>query len=126
MGAIFTGLIVGVSVGFAANAGDGNDGTTVTADASTAVLDPKNLPVEVLKALPPEELAEMFPEKAEGILNPNSSSRIKSTGGDSNDPDYLRAVLKKLGAEVPESATTKELQDMLANLSAGSGATGKK
>ncbi len=126
MGAVFTGLIVGVAVSFAANAGNGNDGTTSAEDASTAEIDPKNLPVEVLKALPPEELAEMFPEKAEAILNPDSSGQIKSTGGDSNDPGYLRAVLEKLGADVPENATTKELRDMLANLSAGPGASGKK
>ncbi len=127
LSAVIIGLFVGVALAFAQYGATRNDGGTDTAkDASSAELDPKNLPVEVLKALPPEELAEMFPEKAEGILNPDSSSQVKSTGGDSNDPAYLRAVIQKLGGEAPEGATTKELQDMLANLSTGSGATGKK
>ena len=119
-------MIIGVSVAFAQNGVSGNGGMSTTAiDASSVELDPENLPIEVLKALPPEELAEIFPEKAESILNPDSSSQIKTSGGDSNDPEYLQAVLEKLGVDVPESATTKELQDMLANLSAGSGTTGK-
>ena len=35
-----------------------------------------------------------------------------------NDPESLRAVIQKLGGEAPEGASTKELQDILASLSA--------
>ena len=93
--------------------------------SSDDALDPKNLPVEVLKALPPEELAEIFPEKAEAILNPESAGQIKTGGKSSDDPEYLRAVIQKLGGTAPDDATTKELQDILATLSTDQIPSGK-
>ena len=125
VGAVLIGVIVGVSVGFAENATGGKNNKTTANATSEAETKAKELPLEVLKALPPEELAEMYPEKAEAILNPESASQIKSAGSDSNDPEYLRAVIQKLGGEAPETATTKELQDILANLS-GKGETPTK
>ena len=113
--AVIVGLIIGVSAAFAQNFTTGNLDTIARAEESSkADLDPKNLPTEVLKALPPEELAELFPEKAEAILVPEAFSQVKSTGGDSDDPEYLRAVLEKMGIVAPEGASTKELQDLLA------------
>jgi hypothetical protein len=97
--------------------GSGPSSTTASAVSSKSdVLDPKNLPVEVLKALPDEELAEIFPEKAEEILNPDALDQVKTGGKDSNDPEYLRAVLEKMGADPPVDATTKQLQDMLVHV----------
>ena len=117
--AVIVGLIIGVSAAFAQNFTTGNGGTIARAEESSKEeLDPKNLPVEVLKALPPEELAELFPEKAEAILVPEAFSQVKSAGGDSDDPEYLRTAIQKLGGEAPGGASTKELQQMLANLSA--------
>ena len=119
--AVAIGLTVGVVAALAAN-NSGDDRGRVASDANTdGALDARNLPVEVLKSLPEEELAEIFPEKAEAILNPGSVGKISKAGGDSNDPEYLRAILEKLGATVPEGATTKQLQDMLAHASEGSG-----
>ena len=113
--AVIVGLIIGVSAAFAQNFTTENGETIARAEESSKKeLDAKNLPAEVLKALPPEELAELFPEKAETILVPEAFSQVKSTGGDSNDPEYLRAVLEKMGIAVPEGASTKELQDLLA------------
>ena len=112
--AVFFGVIIGVTFAViqSKSTGDGS----ATAEASSAKeLDPKNFPVEVLKAMPPEQLADIFPEKAEAILNPDSVNQIKTGGNSSDNPDYLRAVLGKLGIDPPEDATTKELQDMLAN-----------
>ena len=62
----------------------------------------------------PEQLAELFPEKAEAILVPEAFNQVKSAGGNADDPEYLRAVLQKAGIEAPEGASTKELQDLLA------------
>jgi hypothetical protein len=114
--AVITGLVIGI--GFAViQDGRGPSSTTASAvSSSDERFDPKNLPVEVLKALPDEELAEIFPEKAEAILNPDSVNQINAGGKSSDDPAYLRAVLKKWGANPPEGATTKELQDMLAHV----------
>ncbi len=113
--AVIVGLIIGVSAAFAQNSATENGETIARAEESSKEeLDPKNLPTEVLKALPPEELAELFPEKAEAILVPEAFSQVKSTGGDSDDPEYLRAVLEKMGIAAPEGASTKELQDLLA------------
>ncbi len=114
--AVIAGLVIGI--GFAVIQ-DGQRPSSITvfaAISTTEASDPKNLPIEVLKALPDEELAEIFPEKAEAILNPDSVGQIKSGGKTSDDPDYLRAVLEKMGANPPEDATTKELQEMLAHV----------
>lgn len=122
--AVIFGLIIGIS--FAVIQGNSSGGDQTGNDASTATeLDPKKLPPEVLKALPPEELAEIFPEKADAILNPDSASQINPGGKDSDDPEYLRAVIEKLGGEAPADASTKELQDILANLSVDINTSGK-
>ena len=95
----------------------GGSGSNVSAKTEEEI-DPRlNLPSEVLKALSPDELAEIFPEKAEAILNPESAEQIKSGGKSSDDPEYLRALLLKMGINPPMDATTSELQDMLANIS---------
>jgi hypothetical protein len=116
-------LAIGIGTAVGQNMAGPNNGADEK--ASSAELDPKNLPVEVLKALPPEELAELFPEKAEAILVPEAFGQVKTTGSEQNDPKYLRAVIQKLGGEAPESASTKELQDILANLSGSPGPPGK-
>ena len=122
--AVFSGLIVGIT--FATiQIKSTNDGSLSAEVSSTKELDPKNLPPEVLKALPPEELAEIFPEKAEAILNAESAKQIATGGKSSDDPEYLRAVLEKLGADPPADATTKELQDMLADISESTDLQGK-
>ena len=113
--AVIVGLVVGAGAAFAQNFKTGNGETIARAEESSKEeLDPKNLPTEVLKALTPEELAGLFPEKAEAILVPEAFSQVKSTGGDSDDPEYIRAVLEKMGIAAPEGASTKELQDLLA------------
>ena len=125
--AVVIGLVGGI--GFAAiqnsqssSGGSGSNLSTTTEEE----IDPRlSLPAEVLKALPPEELAEMFPEKAEAILNPDSAAQIKSGGKSSDDPEYLRAVLLKMGLNPAANATTSELQDMLAQASENITITGK-
>ena len=123
--AVLIGLVIGISTALARN-GVSNDGSAGADQVySSTELDPKNLPAEVLKALPPEELAELFPEKAEAILAPEAFNQVKTTGGEQNDPEYLRAVIQKLGGDAPEGASTKELQDILATLSASAEQSGK-
>ena len=115
--AVILGVIIGVGAAFVQSATSDNVETIARVeDPQKAENDPANLPAEVLKALPPEDLAELFPEKADAILAPEAFSQIKSTGGNSDDPEYLRAVLEKSGIAAPEGATTKELQDLLAGL----------
>lgn len=113
--AIFIGLVVGVGAALLQSSKDPGNGSTITTSDSKE-LDKQELPIEVLKALPPEELAEMYPEKAEAILNPEAFDQVKRAGSDSDDPEYLRAVIQKMGGEAPSDATTKELQDILAGL----------
>ena len=116
--AVVIGLTVGIGSAVVTSNQDDSADEKSTANSSNEQSDPKrDLPIEVLKALPDEELAEIFPEKAEAILNPDSASQIKNTGKTSDDPEYLRAVLIKMGANPPADATTKQLQDMLANTS---------
>lgn len=123
--AIVIGVVAGVGFALLQNNSDSSEGSYASAGA-TEVVDPrKDLPVEILKALPDEELAEIFPEKAEAILNPESASQIKAGGDKSDNPKYLRAVLQKLGLTPPEGATTPELQEMLANASVNTGAISK-
>ncbi len=122
--AVFFGLIIGVT--FAVMQSKSTDDGSSSAEASSAKeLDPKNLSAEVLKAMPPEQLAELFPEKAEAILNPESVSQFAKGGKSSDDPEYLRALLLKMGADPPADATTKELQDMLAHVSESTDLQGK-
>jgi len=122
--AVFFGVIVGVA--FAVVQSNSTGDVSASAEASSAKeLDPKNLPPEVLKALPPEQLAEIYPEKAEAILNPYSVSQIAKGGKTSDDPEYLRVVLEKMGADPPADATTKELQDILAHISESTDLQGK-
>ena len=126
--ALIVGLVVGIGFAVLNDGGSSNAGPSAAASSKSDEIDPKNLPAEVLKALPPEQLAEMFPEKAEAILNPELAEQIKTGGKTSDDPEYLRAVLEKMGADPPADATTKELQDMLAHVSAefeSSGSSGK-
>lgn len=122
--AVFFGLIIGVT--FAVMQGKSTDDGSSSAEASsTKELDPKNLSAEVLKAMPPEQLAELFPEKAEAILNPDSVNQFAKGGKSSYDPEYLRALLLKMGGDPPADATTKELQDMLADISESTDLQGK-
>ena len=122
--AVLFGLIIGVT--FAVMQSKSTDDGSSSAEASsTTELDPKNLSAEVLKAMPPEQLAELFPEKAEAILNPESVNQITKGGKSSDDPEYLRALLLKMGADPPADATTKELQDMLAHVSESTDLQGK-
>jgi hypothetical protein len=124
--AIVIGLAVGIGFAVLQNSRTSSNGTDSSTTASNEEIDPrKNLPVEVLKALPPEELAEIYPEKAEAILNPESVNQIQKGGKSSDDPEYLRAILLKMGANPPADATTSELQDMLANASEETTISGK-
>lgn len=122
--AVFFGLIIGVTFAVMQSSST-NDGSSSAEASSAKELDLKNLPPEVLKAMPPEELAEFFPEKAEAILNPESANQIAKGGKSSDDPEYLRALLLKMGADPPADATTKELQDMLAHVSESTDLQGK-
>ena len=122
--ALFFGVIIGVTFAVMQSNSSG-DGSPRAKASSSKELDPKNLSAEVLKAMPPEQLAEIFPEKAEAILNPDSVNQIKSGVNSSDDPEYLRAVLGKLGIDPPADATTKELRDMLANAKTGQISTSK-
>lgn len=116
--AVVIGLVVGITFAIVASNQDDSGDQKSTMGTSDGQSDPKqDLPIEVLKALPDKELAEIFPEKAESILNPDSASQIKNTGKSYDDPKYLRTVLVKMGANPPLDATTKQLQDMLANIS---------
>ncbi len=116
--AVVIGLAVGFSIAIVTSNQDDSGDQQSTVGTSNGQSDPKrDLPIEVLKALPDEELAEIFPEKAEAILNPDSASQIKNTGTTYDDPEYLRAVLVKMGANPPADATTKQLQDMLSHVS---------
>jgi len=112
--AVVVGVIAGV--GFAVvQDGQGSSSKATSGAVAEPTSDPrKDLPVEVLKALPASELAEIYPEKAEAILNPESASQIKSSGAKSDSPEYIRAVLQKMGITPPEGATTIELQELLA------------
>lgn len=114
--AVITGLAVGIVAAFAGNVDFGGREPAVAQSGSKDDSESEKLSNEVLKALPPEQLAEMYPEKAEAILNPESAEQFKSAGSKSDDPEYLRAVLEKLGADPPEDATTKQLQEMLAHV----------
>ncbi len=114
--AVIVGLAIGIGSAVIQDASGPSSTTASAVSSKSDVLDPKNLPVEVLKALPDEELAEIFPEKAEEILNPDALDQVKTGGKDSNDPEYLRAVLEKMGADPPVDATTKQLQDMLVHV----------
>ena len=122
--AVLFGLIVGVTSAVI-KSNSTNDGARSAEASSAKELDPKNLSAEVLKAMPPEQLAELFSEKAEAILNPESVSQFAKGGKTSDDPEYLRAVLEKMGADPPADATTKELQDMLAHISESTDVQGK-
>lgn len=116
--AVVIGLAVGFSIAIVTSNQDDSGDQQSTVGTSNGQSDPKrDLPIEVLKALPDEELAEIFPEKAKAILNPDSASQIKNTGTTYDDPEYLRAVLVKMGANPPADATTKQLQDMLSHVS---------
>jgi hypothetical protein len=117
--AILIGIVAGVGFAVTQNSSDKSGSSASTASGAEATVDPrKELPVEVLKALPDEELAEIFPEKAEAILNPEVAEQIKAGSNKSNDPVYLRAVLEKMGADPPADATTSQLQEMLAHIEA--------
>ena len=116
--AIVIGLVTGIGFAVVQSSRTTSNVALSTAGTTEEETDPrKNLPLEVLKALPPEELAEIYPEKAEAILNPEFDSQVKSGGKSSDDPEYLRAILLKMGANPPANATTSELQDMLAHAS---------
>lgn len=114
--AVIVGLAIGIGSAVIQDRSGPSSTTASAVSSKSDVLDPKNLPVEVLKALPDEELAEIFPEKAEEILNPDALDQVKTGAKDSNDPEYLRAVLEKMGADPPVDATTKQLQYMLAHV----------
>ena len=114
--ALLSGLFIGIAIAAIQSNGSSSTVSVTSADSKSEKFDPKDFTVEVLKLLPAEELAEMFPEKAEVILNPEAAENTAGKSKSSDDPEYLRAVLQKLGADPPENATTKELQDMLAHV----------
>ena len=137
--AVIVGLVIGIGTALARNGVSNDVGIDAAQISSSTEFDPKNLPAEVLKALPPEELAELFPEKADAILALEAFEALEFgsnvliekpmalnveecdaiiAAAEQNDPEYLRAVIQKLGGEAPEGASTKELQDILASLSA--------
>jgi hypothetical protein len=123
--AVAFGLTVAIAVALVQNS-DFGDTSAIAAEELAKDEDPlKGLSVEALKAMPPEQFAEMFPEKAEAILNPESARQISSAGSKSDDPEYLRAVIQKLGGDPPADASTKELQDMLEHISVQSDQTGQ-
>jgi hypothetical protein len=113
--AIVIGVVAGVGFALLQNNSDPATDTSGRANSIESGDPRKDLPAEVLKALPDEELAEIFPEKADAILNPEIVDQINTGGKESDDPEYLRAVLEKMGITPPEDATTRELQDLLAD-----------
>jgi hypothetical protein len=115
--AIVFGIVAGTALALVQGVRSPETSETNSVAVSEEIDPRKDLSSEVLKALPDDELAEIFPEKAEAILNPEFSSQIRTGGKDSDDPEYLRAILIKMGANPPSDATTSELQDMLANAS---------
>ena len=122
-------IVFGIVLGTAIAVIQGTRSPETSESGSTATsedIDPrKNLSSEALKALPADELAEIFPEKAETILSPEFSGQIRTGGKDSDDPEYLRGILLKMGANPPADATTSELRDMLADASEDVGFPGK-
>ncbi|MDG0866054.1 hypothetical protein [Candidatus Lucifugimonas marina] len=124
--AVAVGIIFGVGFAVLQNSQSSGDSTDSSAKINDAEGDPrKDLPIDVLKALPDEELAEIFPEKAEAILNPEAFDQIKTGGSKSDDPEYLRAVLQKMGVSAPDGATTAELQELVANAESSYAESGK-
>jgi hypothetical protein len=115
--AIVFGIVVGTALALVQSIRSPEASQSSSAAVSEEIDPRKNLSSEVLKALPDDELAEIFPEKADAILNPEFSSQIRTEGKDSDDPEYLRAVLLKMGANPPADATTSELREMLADVS---------
>lgn len=111
-------VLVGIATGVGLAALQNRDESSTGVSSGTSGVedsDPrKDLPIEVLKSLPDDELAEIFPEKAEFILNPELVEQISKDGNKGDNPEYLRAVLEKLGITPPEDATTKELRELLA------------
>lgn len=124
--AVVIGIVAGVGFAVLQDNGDSSSNASSSISSAEPTPDPrKDLPLDVLKALPDEELAEIFPEKAEAILNPESFEQFTTGGKDSDDPEYLRAVLEKMGVSPPADATTKELQELLANASDSTNTTSK-
>mgnify|MGYP003987353605 FL=1 len=124
--AVVIGLAAGIGFAVLQSSQSSSESSISSAKTDEQTGDPrKDLPIEVLKALPDEELAEIFPEKAEAILNPEAFDQIKSGGNKSADPEYLQAVLTKMGVAVPEGATTEELQELVANAEANYAESGK-
>jgi hypothetical protein len=124
--AVVIGIVFGIgSARFVSIPDDSNNQNSFITTSDGDMDSKRDLPSDVLKALPAKELAEIFPEKAEFILVPNSVNQIKRTGNTSDDPEYLRTMLTKMGANPSADATTKQLQDMLAQVSNNINTTSK-
>ena len=124
--AVVIGIVFGIgSAIFVSIPDDSNNQNSFITTSDDDMDSKRDLPIDVLKALPAKELAEIFPEKAEFILVPNSVNQIKRTGNTSDDPEYLRTMLTKMGANPSADATTKQLQDMLAQVSNNINTTSK-
>ena len=124
--AVVIGIVFGIGSAIFVSIPDDSNNQNSFITTSDGDMDSKrDLPIDVLKALPAKELAEIFPEKAEFILVPNSVNQIKRTGNTSDDPEYLRTMLTKMGANPSADATTKQLQDMLAQVSNNINTTSK-
>jgi len=124
--AVVIGIVFGIGSAIFVSIPDNSNNQNSFITTSDGDIDSKrDLPIDVLKALPAKELAEIFPEKAEFILVPNSVNQIKRTGNTSDDPEYLRTMLTKMGANPSADATTKQLQDMLAQVSNNINTTSK-
>ena len=128
--AVVIGIVFGIGSAIFVSIPDDSNNQNSFITTSDGDMDSKrDLPIDVLKALPAKELAEIFPEKAEFILVPNlvpnSVNQIKRAGNTSDDPEYLRTMLTKMGANPSADATTKQLQDMLAQVSNNINTTSK-
>ena len=124
--AVVIGIVFGISSAIFVSIPDNSNNQNSFITTSDGDIDSKrDLPINVLKALPAKELAEIFPEKAEFILVPESVNQIKRAGNTSDDPEYLRTMLTKMGANPSADATTKQLQDMLAQVSNNINTTSK-
>ena len=109
MSAVISGLVVGVSAGFAWDGwiDDGDQETSITAGNFTP---PNGFPGG--GNLNPADFIGLA--NAEGGAAALESFISSGFGAGGPDPDFLRERLSRFGMDIPEGATTVEMLEMLA------------